>query len=270
MPSAWPRLATSSPMPPRPATSSVLPVSDCGCEPAKLRFQPSPVACRPTDTCSERDSANISAMVCSAITGPATARMLVTVNPALSRAGLPRHASTPADMTAIQRTRFAAASTRSSQAMSSPPMMASAFAASLMRPAASATNTISTPGATPSSVARISCVPVPLGFCVAITMRWGARQPRMSRSADGLSASPCSRINATALGSAAGGSSLANVQTARKLDVANKAARLRNIFIPLLPSTLPKRRCMMPRVTEMTTFHFVIADQAYVRSDPFC
>ena len=95
---------------PRPAWSCRS--SDCGCEPANCAFQPSPVRLRgrPTPAVT-RPAHSISAMVCSAITGPATARMLVTTTPGFSSAGLPRQASTPAEYTATQRTFFAAAST---------------------------------------------------------------------------------------------------------------------------------------------------------------
>ena len=80
--------------------------------------------------------------------------------------------------TATQRTRFAAASTRSSQTTSSPPMMASAFAASLARSAASVDRTRSRRPARRLQALHDLRAPVPLGFCVAITMRFGALPAR--------------------------------------------------------------------------------------------
>ena len=203
MPSACARRATSVPMPPSPATSKVLPPSACGWEPAKLRLQPSPVAWRPMETCSERDSANISPMVCSAITGPATARMLVTMRPGRSTPFLPRQDSTPAEYTAAQRNFFAAASTRSSQTASSPPAMASASFAFAMNSSMPDANTTSRPGAADCSDSRSFWLAPPSGFCDIISSTFGGFHPGRSRSAAGLSASPSSCTSSTALGSGA-------------------------------------------------------------------
>src|SRR6187401_1152242 len=64
-----------------------------------------------------------------------------------------------------------------------------------------------------------------------MTMRFGARQPLMSRNATAPSCSPSSWMTATALGSGAGGSSLASAMTAITPDAANKATRLVKLLI---------------------------------------
>src|SRR5690242_20438284 len=70
---------------------------------------------------------------------------------------------------------------------------------------------------------------MPLGFCVAITMRRGGRQPLISRNAVGDSTSPSSWMISTALGSGAGvaGSPFATTNPASNIPATNKAARLK-------------------------------------------